>query len=184
MNRGQRGDLFKVMRLSAPGGDDRSGHHVGNPEKWLPGAGGMIDPQLRRQLSPRSEGIQEPQIPPVLPTFPSLQEDVSHTGGGQFTEQPFHALTTTAFRGLAGFPHFADVYLAVSSLVRDPEDVAALVVGAARDLATQNVRYVELTVTPVTHVRAGMPMAAVTEALDLAAHQVRPGCTACRTPGR
>lgn len=70
------------------------------------------------------------------------------------------------------FPHFAEVYFAVNGLVRDPEDVATLVVGMARDLAAQNTRYVELTVTPFSHVMAGMPMRAVTEALDLAARQV------------
>ena len=70
------------------------------------------------------------------------------------------------------FPHFAEVYFAVNGLVRQPEDVAALVVGAARDLTAQNVRYFELTVTPYSHVMAGMPMAAVTEALDVAARQV------------
>ena len=31
------------------------------------------------------------------------------------------------------FPHFAEVYAAVSSLVREPADVAELVLGAARD---------------------------------------------------
>ncbi|MEV8631080.1 adenosine deaminase [Streptosporangium sp. NPDC051023] len=67
------------------------------------------------------------------------------------------------------FPHFAEVYLAVNNLVRDPEDVATLVTGLARDLAAQNARYVELTVTPYGHHLAGMPMRAVTEALDLAA---------------
>jgi adenosine deaminase len=69
------------------------------------------------------------------------------------------------------FPHFAEVYLLVSSLVRDPEDVALLVTGAAAELARQNVRYVELTVTPYTFTSAGMPVRALTEALDLAARQ-------------
>jgi adenosine deaminase len=77
------------------------------------------------------------------------------------------------FYEFSDFPHFAEVYFAVNGLVREPEDVAALVVGAARDLAAQNVRYVELTVTPFSHVVAmGMPATAVTEALDLAARQV------------
>ena len=71
------------------------------------------------------------------------------------------------------FLHFAQVYDAVNDVVRDPADVAALVTGAARDLAGQNVRYAELTVTPYSHVRRGMPMTAVTEALDLAAAQAR-----------
>ncbi|GLY81278.1 adenosine deaminase [Actinoallomurus iriomotensis] len=71
------------------------------------------------------------------------------------------------------FPHFAQVYLAVNGLIREPEDVAALVVGAARDLAAQNVRYFELTVTPYTHVvTMGMPATGVTEALDIAAREV------------
>ncbi|WP_119726771.1 adenosine deaminase [Thermomonospora amylolytica] len=69
------------------------------------------------------------------------------------------------------FPHFAEVYQAVSEVVREPEDVAALVLGTARDLAGQRVRYVELTVTPYTHVLAGMSMPAVTEALDVAARE-------------
>lgn len=67
------------------------------------------------------------------------------------------------------FPHFAKVYDAVTDVVRDPADVAALVTGAARDLTAHNVRYAELTVTAYSHVIRGMPMPAVTEALDVAA---------------
>lgn len=78
-----------------------------------------------------------------------------------------------AFYEFRDFPHFAEVYEAVSGLVRTPEDVATLVLGTARDLAAQNARYVELTVTPYTHQRAGMPMPAVTEALDHAAREAR-----------
>ena len=88
-----------------------------------------------------------------------------------------------AFFEFRDFPHFADVYGAVSALVREPADVAALVTGAARDLAGQNVRYAELTVTPVTFTKEGLPAAEVTEALDLGAaeaqreHGVRIGYT-------
>ena len=74
-----------------------------------------------------------------------------------------------AFYEFRDFPHFSQVYGAVSSLVREPGDVAELVLGAARDLAGQNVRYVELTVTPYTFTSAGMPVADLTEALDIAA---------------
>ncbi|GGK84465.1 adenosine deaminase [Sphaerisporangium melleum] len=76
-----------------------------------------------------------------------------------------------AFYVFRDFPHFAQVYASVNSLVRDPEDIAILVAGIARDLAAQNVRYVELTVTAYSHLAVGMPMAAVTEALDLGARQ-------------
>ena len=88
-----------------------------------------------------------------------------------------------AFFEFRDFPHFADVYGAVSELVREPADVGALVTGAARDLAGQNVRYAEVTVTPHTFTSRGMPAAEVTEALDLAAaaarreHGVRIGYT-------
>ncbi|GII87602.1 adenosine deaminase [Sphaerisporangium siamense] len=69
------------------------------------------------------------------------------------------------------FAHFTTVYEGVNGLVREPEDVATLVTGAARDLAAQNARYVELTVTPYSHHRMGMTPRAVTEALDLAARE-------------
>ena len=78
-----------------------------------------------------------------------------------------------AFFEFQDFLHFADVYGAVSALVREPADVAALVTGAARDLAGQNVRYAELTVTPYTFTSRGMPMAEVTEALDLGAAEAQ-----------
>jgi aminodeoxyfutalosine deaminase len=74
-----------------------------------------------------------------------------------------------AFFEFRDFPHFAEVYAAVSALIREPADVAALVTGAARDLAGQNVRYAELTVTPYTFTSAGMPVRELTSALDLAA---------------
>jgi aminodeoxyfutalosine deaminase len=50
--------------------------------------------------------------------------------------------------------------------VRSPEDVTALVAGAARDAAASNVRWAELTVTASTHLRAGFDPAALKEALD------------------
>ena len=71
--------------------------------------------------------------------------------------------------------------MAVSSLIRDQEDLASLVLGVARDLSAQNARYVELTVTPYTHVLSGIPMRAVTEALDVSAREARGG-TASRSP--
>ncbi|HEU5159491.1 MAG TPA: adenosine deaminase [Streptosporangiaceae bacterium] len=76
-----------------------------------------------------------------------------------------------AFFDFRDFSEFVEAYDAVTDVVRTPEDVAALVVGAARDLAAQNGRYVELTVTPYAQVRRGLPMPAVTEALDLAAKE-------------
>jgi adenosine deaminase len=47
------------------------------------------------------------------------------------------------------------------------------VTGAARDLGGQNVRYAELTVTPHTFTKEGMPAAEITEALDIGAAEAR-----------
>ena len=63
------------------------------------------------------------------------------------------------------FAHFIEVYDQVSQLVTGPTDVVDLVVGLAADLAAANVRYAEVTVTPATHVRAGLDPAALADAL-------------------
>lgn len=65
------------------------------------------------------------------------------------------------------FEHFIELYSKVNSLVRTAEDVATLVAGSARDLATQNVRYAEMTVTPYMHTMGGMPYGEVLEGLRL-----------------
>jgi aminodeoxyfutalosine deaminase len=56
------------------------------------------------------------------------------------------------------FEHFLKVFWAVQSMLRDRHDIAALVVGLAGELAAQNVRYAEVTVTPYNHVTDGMPL--------------------------
>ncbi len=54
------------------------------------------------------------------------------------------------------FAHFIDVYLTVVDLIRTPDDVFTLTYEVARDLAAQQVRYAELTVTPYTTIRNGI----------------------------
>ncbi|MFF2653628.1 adenosine deaminase [Streptomyces sp. NPDC058045] len=54
------------------------------------------------------------------------------------------------------FAHFIEVYLSVVDLVRTPEDVRLLTFEIARELARQNVRYAELTVTPFSSTRRGI----------------------------
>jgi aminodeoxyfutalosine deaminase len=71
------------------------------------------------------------------------------------------------------FAHFIEVYISVNSLVRTPVDVEALVVGAARDMAGQNVRYAELTVTPDSHLLMGIAPDEVAEALTLGRRRAR-----------
>lgn len=54
------------------------------------------------------------------------------------------------------FDHFLKVYWAVQSMLRNRDDIRTLVVGLAADLARQNVRYAEVTVTPYNHLLDGM----------------------------
>jgi aminodeoxyfutalosine deaminase len=64
------------------------------------------------------------------------------------------------------FGHFIEVYLAVVDLIREPEDVRLLTYQVAAEMAGQNVRYAELTVTPYTSVRAGIAIEAFVEAIE------------------
>ncbi|GHC50066.1 adenosine deaminase [Streptomyces cinnamoneus] len=64
------------------------------------------------------------------------------------------------------FAHFVEVYLSVVDLIRDAEDVRLLTYEVARDMARQNIRYAELTVTPYSSTRRGIPDAAFVEAIE------------------
>jgi aminodeoxyfutalosine deaminase len=55
------------------------------------------------------------------------------------------------------FAHFIEIYLSVVDLIREPEDVRILTYEVGRELARQQVRYAELTVTPYSHVSRGIP---------------------------
>jgi aminodeoxyfutalosine deaminase len=74
-----------------------------------------------------------------------------------------------AFYSFRDFPHFIEVYTAVSGLLTEPDDIAELVRGTARNLAAQQVRYAEFQFGPYAFQRQGMPDAAITEALDIGA---------------
>ena len=64
------------------------------------------------------------------------------------------------------FAHFVTVYLSVVDLLRDPEDIWTLTRDIGLDLAAQNVRYAELTLTPYSSVTRGIPAEAFCEAVE------------------
>ncbi|MET7476813.1 adenosine deaminase [Streptomyces sp. NPDC005648] len=64
------------------------------------------------------------------------------------------------------FAHFIDVYLSVVDLIRTPEDVRLLTYEVARDLARQQVRYAELTITPFSSTRRGIDERAFMDAIE------------------
>jgi len=64
------------------------------------------------------------------------------------------------------FAHFIEVYLSVVDLITDAADVRMLTYEVARELAGQQVRYAELTVTPFSSVNRGIPAEAFCEAIE------------------
>ncbi|MET9804901.1 adenosine deaminase [Streptomyces sp. NPDC006368] len=64
------------------------------------------------------------------------------------------------------FAHFIEVYLSVVDLIRTPEDVRLLTYEVARDMARQNIRYAELTVTPFSSTRRGIEEKAFMAAIE------------------
>jgi adenosine deaminase len=64
------------------------------------------------------------------------------------------------------FAHFVEVYLSVADLIRDPADVWTLTHQVGRDLAEQQVRYAEVTVSPYSSVIRGIPAEAFCEAIE------------------
>ncbi|MFH8488963.1 adenosine deaminase [Streptomyces longisporoflavus] len=64
------------------------------------------------------------------------------------------------------FAHFIQVYLSVVELIRTPDDVRLLTYEIARDMARQNIRYAELTVTPYSSVRRGIDDRAFMDAIE------------------
>jgi aminodeoxyfutalosine deaminase len=69
------------------------------------------------------------------------------------------------FYEFTDFAQFIDVYVAVNALVTAGEDITALVIGLARDQATSNIRYSEVTVTPTAHLASGIAPDELAEAL-------------------
>jgi aminodeoxyfutalosine deaminase len=77
-----------------------------------------------------------------------------HEGNSPVPADPAALADYFAFRD---FRHFIEVYLSVVDLIRDAEDVRMLTYEIGRELGRQQVRYAELTITPYSSVRRGIP---------------------------
>ena len=101
---------------------------------------GSIEPELAMRLAAR-RGVQLP----------------GHERGAEGLRDAY------VFRD---FHDFLRLYLAVSSCLVEPEDVADTAADLGRRLAEQNVRYAEVTFTPITHVARGVPPEKLWEGLS------------------
>jgi aminodeoxyfutalosine deaminase len=100
---------------------------------------GSASPRIVAELAARHEGLSP------VPVDPAALADYF------------------AFRD---FAHFIELYLTVVDLIRDEQDVRMLTYEVGRELARQQVRYAELTVTPFSSVRRGVAAAAFCEAIE------------------
>ena len=82
-------------------------------------------------------------------------------------EVPTDREALVAFYEFTDFAHFIEVYVQVTRLVTTGADVTALVEGLAVDLARNNVRYAEVTVTPTAHLLMGIDPDELAEALTV-----------------
>ncbi|HQF03918.1 MAG TPA: adenosine deaminase [Phycicoccus sp.] len=126
----------------------------------------MSSPTARRDLSTFIAGLPKAELH-VHHVGSARPETVAalaarHPDAG--VPQDLEALKD--FFTFTDFAHFIDVYLATVALLRTPEDIRLLTYEVAEGLAAQQVRYAELTMTPFTSVRMGIPIEAYTEAIE------------------
>lgn len=81
------------------------------------------------------------------------------------TAVPTDPAALRRFFHVPDFDRFIMVFTAVTRLVTTAADVLVLVDRLAADLAADNVRYAEITVTPLSHLKAGIDPDALAEAL-------------------
>ncbi|MFE7522755.1 adenosine deaminase [Streptomyces halstedii] len=115
---------------------------------------------------------------PFIAGLPKAELHVHHVGSASprivaelAARHPDSAVPTdpealSDFFTFTDFGHFIDVYLSVVDLIRTPEDVRLLTFEIARDMARQNIRYAELTVTPFSSTRRGVPEQGFMEAIE------------------
>lgn len=82
------------------------------------------------------------------------------------TQVPADPDSLAEFFQFTDFDHFIEIYLSVVDLIRTPEDIRMLTYEVARDLAAQNVRYAELTLTPYTSIVRGVAAEAYCEVVE------------------
>ena len=152
--------------------------------RGVPGTAGSgvlpVPPDLRRRPHRRPcRGEPVTDLPTFIAELPKVELHVHHVGSASprivaelaarhegRSPVPADPEALADYFAFRDFAHFIEVYLSVVDLIRDPEDVWLLTHEVARELARQQVRYAELTVTPYSHVRRGIPAPAFCEAIE------------------
>ncbi|MCX4781358.1 adenosine deaminase [Streptomyces sp. NBC_01264] len=119
-----------------------------------------------------------PDLHPFIAGLPKAELHVHHVGSASprivaelasrhpDSKVPTDPEALADYFTFTDFAHFIEVYLSVVDLVRTPDDVRTLTFEIARDMARQNVRYAELTITPYSSTRRGIDEKAFMEAIE------------------
>lgn len=119
-----------------------------------------------------------PDLHPFIAGLPKAELHVHHVGSASprivaelasrhpDSKVPTDPEAVADYFTFTDFAHFIEVYLSVVDLVRTPDDVRTLTFEVARDMARQNIRYAELTITPYSSTRRGIDERAFMEAIE------------------
>ncbi|MCM1970149.1 MULTISPECIES: adenosine deaminase [unclassified Streptomyces] len=119
-----------------------------------------------------------PDLHPFIAGLPKAELHVHHVGSASprivaelasrhpDSKVPTDPEAIADYFTFTDFAHFIEVYLSVVDLVRTPDDVRDLTFEIARDMARQNIRYAELTITPYSSTRRGIDEKAFMEAIE------------------
>ncbi|GLX39488.1 aminodeoxyfutalosine deaminase [Streptomyces roseochromogenus] len=119
-----------------------------------------------------------PDLHPFIAGLPKAELHVHHVGSASprivaelasrhpDSKVPTDPEAVADYFTFTDFAHFIEVYLSVVDLVRTPDDVRTLTFEVARDMARQNIRYAELTITPYSSTRRGIDEHAFMEAIE------------------
>lgn len=124
------------------------------------------------------EAAGDTALPPFVAALPKVDLHVHLLGSASATTVaalarrrpaagvPAEPVALRDYLRFGTFARFVSVYTALNKLVTSAVDVATLVSGLAYDLAADNVRYAEVTVTPTSHLAVGVDPVELAEALD------------------
>nr|WP_244163018.1 adenosine deaminase [Streptomyces bungoensis] len=148
------------------------------PTGGAPFRGGTLTDRSDHTDAVPAEGTADRDLRAFITGLPKAELHVHHVGSASprivaelaarhpDSKVPTDAEALADYFTFTDFAHFIEVYLSVVDLVRTPEDVRLLTYEIARDLARQQVRYAELTITPFSSTRRGIDEKAFMEAIE------------------
>ncbi|WP_211592126.1 adenosine deaminase [Microbispora sp. H10836] len=129
----------------------------------------MISPELTRFIAGLPKA--ELHVHHIGAASPHIVAELAARYEGA-TPVPADPALVETFYDFRDFSHFLQVYPQIMDLVRAPEDLWTLIHGVGGDMAAQQVRYAELTITPQPHLARGFAPQEFCEVIEDARRRV------------